>query len=66
MITIFGALAELERETILQRQAEGIAAAKIAGKRFGRPALTLPIKLCRCDIQMDERSNNCHTGYAET
>jgi len=42
MITIFGALAELERETTLQRQAEGIAAAKMAGKRFGRPAMTLP------------------------
>jgi DNA invertase Pin-like site-specific DNA recombinase len=42
MITIFGALAELERETTLQRQAEGIAAAKIAGKRFGRPSLIVP------------------------
>ena len=28
MLTIFGAVAELEREYILQRQAEGIAAAK--------------------------------------
>jgi DNA invertase Pin-like site-specific DNA recombinase len=44
MITIFGALAELERETTLQRQAEEIAAAKIAGKRFGRPSLTVPDK----------------------
>lgn len=42
MLTIFAALAELERETTLQRQAEGIAAAKIAGKRFGRPTLALP------------------------
>ena len=42
MLTIFAALAELERETTLQRQAEGIAAAKMAGKHFGRPALTVP------------------------
>jgi DNA invertase Pin-like site-specific DNA recombinase len=35
MLTIFGAVAELEREYILQRQAEGIAAAKARGTRFG-------------------------------
>ena len=35
-LTVFGALAELEREQILQRQAEGIAAAKEAGKYKGR------------------------------
>jgi len=34
---IFGAVAELEREYILQRQAEGIAAAKKRGVQFGRP-----------------------------
>jgi DNA invertase Pin-like site-specific DNA recombinase len=45
MLTIFAAMAELGRETTLQRQAEGIAAAKIAGKRFGRPAMTVPDKL---------------------
>ncbi len=31
MLTIFGAVAELEREYILQRQREGIAVAKAAG-----------------------------------
>ena len=36
MLTIFGAVAELEREYILQRQREGIAAAKDAGKYTGR------------------------------
>jgi len=36
MLTIFGAVAELEREYILQRQAEGIAIAKQAGKYGGR------------------------------
>ena len=32
MLTVFGAVAELEREYILQRQKEGIAAAKKQGK----------------------------------
>lgn len=36
MLTVFAALAELERETILQRQKEGIAIAKAAGKYTGR------------------------------
>ena len=36
MLTIFGAVAELERESILQRQREGIEAAKKAGKYKGR------------------------------
>jgi len=36
MLTVFGALAELEREQILQRQKEGIAAAKAEGKYKGR------------------------------
>ena len=36
MLTIFGAVAELERDYILQRQKEGIAAAKEQGKYTGR------------------------------
>jgi len=42
MLTVFSALAELERETLLQRQSEGIAIAKEKGVRFGRPKLVLP------------------------
>ena len=38
MLTVFGAVAELEREYILQRQKEGIAAAKSKGKYKGRTA----------------------------
>jgi len=37
MLTVFGAVAELERGYILQRQAEGIHAARMRGVRFGRP-----------------------------
>lgn len=36
MLTVFGAMAELEREQTLQRQKEGIAAAKEEGKYTGR------------------------------
>lgn len=36
MLTVFGAVAELEREYILQRQKEGIAIAKCQGKYTGR------------------------------
>lgn len=42
ILTIFGALAELERESILQRQKEGIAAAKGKGKHMGRPKFVKP------------------------
>ena len=39
MLTVFSALSELERETILQRQQEGIAIAKAEGKYKGRQPL---------------------------
>lgn len=42
ILTIFGALAELERENILSRQKEGIEAAKARGKKLGRPAMDFP------------------------
>ena len=50
MLTVFGALAELERECILQRQAEGIALAKANGVYKGRKPKEIDkkefIKLC--------------------
>ena len=39
MLTVFGALAELERENILERQREGIEIAKLQGKYRGRKPL---------------------------
>jgi len=42
MLTIFGAVAELEREYILQRQREGIAVAKRQGKYHGRKPIFPP------------------------
>ena len=50
MLTVFGALAELERECILQRQAEGIAVAKANGVYKGRKPKEIDknefLKLC--------------------
>ena len=42
MLTVFGAVAELEREYILQRQREGIAVAKAAGIYKGRKPIEHP------------------------
>ena len=42
MLTIFGAVAELEREYLLQRQREGISIAKAQGAYKGRHRLERP------------------------
>jgi DNA invertase Pin-like site-specific DNA recombinase len=42
ILTIFAALAELERDYILSRQKEGIDAAKSRGKHLGRPVTEFP------------------------
>ena len=42
VLQVLSFVAENERDNILQRQAEGIAAAKARGVRFGRPPLPLP------------------------
>ena len=41
MLTVFGALAELERESILERQREGIEIAKAEGKYKGRKPVVI-------------------------
>ena len=42
MLTVFGAVAELEREYILQRQREGIEIAKAQGVYTGRKPIERP------------------------
>lgn len=42
MLTVFGAIAELERDFILQRQREGIAIAKANGVYKGRKTIEIP------------------------
>ena len=51
MLTVFGAMAELERETILQRQREGIEIAKAQGKYKGRK---------RIEIDENRFKETCH------
>ena len=41
MLTVFAAMAELERENILQRQREGIEVAKAAHKYKGKPPMQI-------------------------
>ena len=47
MLTVFAAMAELERENILQRQKEGIAIAKAQGKYKGKPPIKIDEKQFR-------------------
>lgn len=42
LIEVLSSIAQQERETIRQRQAEGIAAARAQGKHLGRPKATKP------------------------
>ena len=42
MLTMIGAIAEFERENLLERQREGIAVAKSNGKYKGRKAIDIP------------------------
>jgi DNA invertase Pin-like site-specific DNA recombinase len=42
IIEVYTSIAQQERETLLQRQSEGIEAAKSKGKHLGRPVLELP------------------------
>ena len=42
ILTVFGAIAELERDFILQRQREGIEIAKLAGVYKGRKPIDCP------------------------
>ncbi len=47
MLTVFAAMAELERDNILQRQKEGIQIAKSQGKYKGKPPMQIDEKLFR-------------------
>lgn len=42
LIEVYTSIAEVERNTILQRQREGIEAAKAKGKHLGRPIIEYP------------------------
>ena len=66
VLQVLSFVAENERVNIRQRQAEGIAAAKARGVRFGRPATPLPdnfIDVYRAwrnkDMTLQEAANAC-------
>lgn len=63
MLTVFGAMAELEREQILQRQAEGIAAAKEAGKYTGRKPIAIDREKLE-EVHQKWYKNEITTGHA--
>lgn len=46
VLQVLSFVAENERSNIRQRQAEGIAAAKARGVKFGRPSAPLPVNFC--------------------
>ena len=58
MLTVFAAVAELEREYILQRQKEGIALAKQEGKYKGRK----PIDRARLQPVLNEYNKGLLTA----
>jgi DNA invertase Pin-like site-specific DNA recombinase len=47
ILTVLGAIAQFERELMLERQREGVAAAKAAGKYKGRPPSIKPHEVKR-------------------
>lgn len=66
VLALLSFVAENERDNIRQRQAEGIAAAKARGVRFGRPPLPIPESFyqARLDwragkISMEEAGRKC-------
>jgi DNA invertase Pin-like site-specific DNA recombinase len=71
VLQVLSFVAENERVNIRQRQAEGIAAAKARGMKFGRPRLPVPDEFCkiitaweRKDITIHQAAMRC--GMSET
>lgn len=67
VLQVLSFVAENERTNIRQRQAEGIAAAKARGIKFGRPSLPLPenfYEVCTAwkakEITLKEAAEACH------
>ena len=58
MLTVFGAIAQLEREYILSRQREGIEIAKKNGKYKGRKAIEVDEALFR-EVYLRWKSQDC-------
>lgn len=63
MLSVFAALSQLEREQILQRQKEGIAIAKAAGKYKGRQPIQIDMKEFG-EIYEKVLAGECTNNYA--
>ena len=63
VLTVFGAMAQLERDQTLQRQAEGIAAAKAAGKYKGKKPIAIDDELLK-DVHTAWYKNEITTAHA--
>lgn len=59
VLQILSFVAQNERENIRKRQAEGIAAAKLRGVRFGRPTSPLPENFLECYKDWKNREISC-------
>ena len=65
-LQILSFVAQKERENIRVRQAEGIAAAKERGVRFGRPAVPIPENFPCVVAEWEEGSLSFHEALAQT
>ena len=65
MLGIFAALAEFERELIVERTKAGIAAAKARGKHCGRPYELTPKKIRLLQKAMGKRQKSVRDFVAE-
>lgn len=62
VLQVLSFVAENERTNIRQRQAEGIAAAKARGVKFGRPPLPLPANFYAIHRDWREKNNTPPSG----
>jgi len=70
-LQIFSFVAQSERENIRKRQAQGIAAAKARGMRFGRPVIAPPDEFAEIvrawenkEIDFEQVKQMCHMSKA--
>ena len=66
MLTILGAIAQFERELMLERQREGIAKAKADGKYKGRPASINSDEIAKLATTMGPAAIAKHLGIARS
>ena len=66
MLTVFAGLNEFERETTLQRQAEGIAAARKRGVHLGRPIKKPPVNFAETVKMWEQKKLTIEQALEQT